>query len=36
MVLKSQAHRIMDELDDLGCEGIVLTKIENARISKSK
>lgn len=32
MVKKRQANRIMDELSDLGCRGILLTGIESARI----
>ena len=32
MVLKAKANTIMDKLCDLGCRGIVLTKIESARI----
>jgi ATP phosphoribosyltransferase len=32
MIGKSDANRIMDELSDLGCKGIVLTAIETARI----
>jgi ATP phosphoribosyltransferase len=32
MVLKSKANAIMDKLCDLGCRGIILTKIESARI----
>lgn len=32
MVLKSDSNRIMDELSELGCRGVVLTRIESARI----
>lgn len=32
MVLKSESNRIMDALSQLGCKGIVLTRIESARI----
>lgn len=32
MVKRREAHRIMDELSELGCRGILLTSIESARI----
>lgn len=32
MILKSDANSIMDELANLGCKGILLTRIESARI----
>lgn len=32
MIKKREAHRIMDELSDVGCKGILLTTIESARI----
>lgn len=32
MIRKSEAQRIMDELSELGCKGILLTSIESARI----
>jgi ATP phosphoribosyltransferase len=32
MIRKREAHRIMDELSELGCKGILLTTIESARI----
>lgn len=32
MIRRTDAHRIMDELSSLGCKGILLTKIESARI----
>jgi ATP phosphoribosyltransferase len=31
MVRRHEAHRILDELAELGCQGIVLTRIEHAR-----
>jgi len=32
MIRRHEAHRIMDELSELGCKGILLTTIESARI----
>ncbi|MGH2608671.1 MAG: ATP phosphoribosyltransferase [Tepidiformaceae bacterium] len=32
MVRRREAHRIMDELSRVGCKGILLTRIESARI----
>ncbi|MCP4297065.1 MAG: ATP phosphoribosyltransferase [Proteobacteria bacterium] len=32
MVKKDEVNLIMDELSDLGCKGIIMTKIESARI----
>jgi ATP phosphoribosyltransferase len=32
MIRKSDAHRTMDQLSDLGCKGIVLFQMESARI----
>ncbi len=32
MVKKEEVNQIMDELSDLGCKGIIMTKIESARI----
>jgi ATP phosphoribosyltransferase len=32
MVLRKEAHRLMDELSGIGCRGILLTNIESARI----
>lgn len=32
MIRRREAHRIMDELSEIGCKGILLTTIETARI----
>lgn len=32
MIRRREAHRIMDELSEIGCKGILLTTIESARI----
>ncbi len=32
MILKREAHKIMDELSRLGCKGILLSSVESARI----